>query len=183
MMKAELVHHVPGRVRLRVAEAKDSILRMTALERRLASLGGVCQAKGNPVTASIVVCYEASRETELRSALAEVFPGLERSSKWRYRPSSNGHPRSAALADDITMLFSAVDQQVETRMGAPSLKVLVPLLLAGFGTLLLVRGLLQRRLPVPRWYDLFWFALGTFFMLNNPLDTSADEKTPRPTVL
>jgi hypothetical protein len=181
-MKAELVHHVPGRVRLRVAEAKDSVVRMAALERRLAELAPVNDVAGNPVTASLVIRYDASRESHLRESLGELFPGLERAGRWKYRPSSNGHARTDALADDITMLFSAVDRQVETRIGAPGLKVLVPLLLAGFGLLLLARGLMQRRLPVPRWYDLFWFALGTFFMLNNPLGQPTDDQAPPKTV-
>jgi hypothetical protein len=49
--------------------------------------------------------------------------------------------------------------------GGIDLKLLLPLTLFVLG----VRGLLvAQKVPFPAWYDLLWFAFGTYFMLNRP---------------
>jgi hypothetical protein len=73
---------------------------------------------------------------------------------------SNGQPSMAAR---LSTLFGAVNHEVGKSTGGLDLKLLLPLTLFSFG----VRALLvAEKVTFPAWYDLLWFAFGTFFMLN-----------------
>jgi hypothetical protein len=67
------------------------------------------------------------------------------------------------VAERLTSLFGTLNQEVGKATGSIDLKLLLPLSLFILG----VRGLfVAEKAAFPAWYDLLWFAFGTFFMLN-----------------
>ncbi len=166
-----VVHAIPGRIRLKVAQVRENPALANEIQTRLAASHGIRQVEVNPLTGSVLVLYEAQEASSLDSlrALAEplsvLFPGFDLKDFAEKQPSStNGASSAPSLTGGIASFFGALNTGVgKVTGGSADLRVLVPLTLFVFG----VRGLLvsEQRL-FPTWYDLFWFSLGTFFMLN-----------------
>jgi hypothetical protein len=77
--------------------------------------------------------------------------------------SGNGSGPAAALASGISAGLGTLNTRTGKATGGVDLNLLLPLTLFVLG----VRGLLiAKTVPFPAWYDLWWFALGTFYMLN-----------------
>jgi hypothetical protein len=68
------------------------------------------------------------------------------------------------LTGGLATFFGVLNTRVNAlTSGGADLKILLPLTLFLLG----VRGVLtSEKLILPTWYDLLWFSLGTFFMLN-----------------
>lgn len=62
-VRAQIVHQMPGRVRLRVRERRSDSGYFSALSQDLSRLHGVRHVKVNPDTASVVIEYAGSAET------------------------------------------------------------------------------------------------------------------------
>jgi hypothetical protein len=60
------VHHVPGRLRVRVAELKNCAPKAAALESELAAISGITRVECRIVTGSVIVYYDP-RSTDLTS--------------------------------------------------------------------------------------------------------------------
>ena len=56
----ECVHHVPGRLRARVAGGRDDLRKLEAICDEFAAVRGVRSATPNPLTGSIVIDYDPS---------------------------------------------------------------------------------------------------------------------------
>jgi hypothetical protein len=101
----------------------------------------------------------------LAKSLAALFPGFDLQDFVAEQPSStDGASAAPSLASTITSFFGSLNSEVnQVTGGNADLKVLLPLTLFLFG----VRGVLvAEELAFPTWYDLLWFSLGTFLMLN-----------------
>ncbi|HJY84224.1 MAG TPA: hypothetical protein VKK81_24450 [Candidatus Binatia bacterium] len=166
-----VVHAIPGRIRLKVAQVRENPALASELQTRLATIHGIRQVEVNPRTGSVLVLYEAQNTASpdalgaLTESLAALFPGFDPKDAATWQPSStNGASLAPSLTGDLTSFFSVLNSRVnQVTGGNADLKILLPLALFLFG----VRGLLaSEKLTFPTWYDLFWFSLGTFFMLN-----------------
>ncbi len=166
-----VVHAIPGRIRLKVAQVRENPALASEIQTRLAAVHGIRQVEVNPLTSSVLVLYDAQNTAspDALAALAEpltaLFPGFDLKDSAAWQPSStNGASPVPSLAGGISSFFGALNSGVnQVTGGNADLKILLPLALFLFG----VRGLLvSEKLTSPTWYDLFWFSLGTFFMLN-----------------
>src|SRR5262249_32442664 len=166
-----VVHAIPGRIRLKVAQVRENPALASEIQTRLAASRGIRQVEVNPLTGSVLVLYEAQNTAspDALGALAEpltaLFPGFELKDSAAWQPSStNGASPAPSLTGGISSFFGALNTGVgKVTGGSADLKILVPLILLVLG----VRGLLvSEKLVFPAWYDLFWFSLGTFFMLH-----------------
>src|SRR5436305_6571303 len=52
------VHHVPGRLRVRVPELKNCAPKAVALESRLSAISGITEVECRIVTGSVIVYYD-----------------------------------------------------------------------------------------------------------------------------
>jgi hypothetical protein len=148
-----LVHAIPGRVRFKINELKGNTERAEQVHSDLSSIPGIHHAEVNPLTGSVLAFYDpaALESVEFQLAVAGAL--------------------GVALADVGSDLLAAWDAQYRngSAIGArplvslEHLRTLVPLILAVLG----VRSFLfTERVPFPSWYDYFWFAFGTYSILN-----------------
>lgn len=166
----KIVHAIPGRMRLKVADVRENPTLAGELQQRLTSLPGVRTVEVNARTGSVLILYEATAFAspealqELAKPLAEIFPGLEIREPQSWLSSTNGSGTAPSLTQSITSFFAGLNKNIETTTGsAVDLRILLPvgLFLLGLRSLLLTDNR-----PLPTWYDLFWFALGAYFMMH-----------------
>jgi Heavy metal associated domain 2 len=168
----KLVHSIPGRVRVKIAQLRDNPEFAREIYQGLSGVRGIRRIKANPLTGSLLVLYDPEEMTALESlfALSEVvtplFPGLDMAQieEWLSQ-SGNGSGATAAQTSGIPPALGAPNAHVGKATGGIDLKLLLLVSLFVFG----IRGLfVARQVPFPAWYDLWWFSFRTFFMLNRP---------------
>jgi hypothetical protein len=167
----KVVHAIPGRVRLKVAEVKENPALAKEVQERLTVVQGIHRVEVSPLTGSVLVFYEAQETTSpdslraLAESLAVLFPRLtvQDLEAWQ-TPSTTGADATPALTTGLPTFFGTLNARVDTVTGGSAdLKILLPLTLFVLG----LRGLfISEKLLIPTWYDLLWFSLGTYFMLN-----------------
>ena len=165
----QVVHALPGRVRLKVAKVKGNPELARNAQEKLAAVPGIQQVEANPVTGSVLVLFDlASVAAEtiepLGEVLAEFFPEIEALSlisglaSMAANPGADANPGGSLIAG-----VQGLNAEVGRITGGLDLKLLVPLALLFFG----VRGLLAaEKTTFPAWHDYFWFAFSSLVMLN-----------------
>jgi Heavy metal associated domain 2 len=173
-----VVHAIPGRIRLKIASLRDNATLASELQHRLVAIPGVQQVETNPRTSSVLILYDvaatASPEALLTLAapLAQLFPGVDLNDLQALGSPTNGSHPTLSLAQGVAGFFGSLNQKIDTATsGVVDLKILLPLGLFLLGIRSLVSS--EKRV-IPTWYDFFWFALGTYFMMY----PKPGEKTP-----
>jgi len=165
MGKIELVHAIPGRIRLRVPEIKGKPDLTGALQKQLSGFRVVRRVEVNPITGSVLVLYDPADTAAIVELGRALFPGLDRFGSANPLPDSAGAEAEPSLEEGLADAVRDLNARVESTTGGADLKVLLPLALLLFG----IKGLLLgKKVPSPSWYDYLWFAFGTYFTLNRP---------------
>jgi len=167
----QVVHALPGRVRLKVAKVKGDPSFARQAEERLSQVLGIERVEAKPATGSLLI-YFSLAELMAQGALAaltdgfsELFPEIEAGalvlgleSLAAHAAAGNPQPTGSLVGS-----LAAVNTRVAQVTGGLDLKLLVPMTLLFFG----VRSLLRtEKVALPSWYDYFWFAFSSFVMLN-----------------
>ena len=84
--------------------------------------------------------------------------------QWQKSEKHVHAPGPSSLVVAISNFFHGVNQQVGKMFGGIDLRVILPVALFVLG----VRRLWIKKGPFPEWYDLVWFSLATFYLLNLP---------------
>jgi Heavy metal associated domain 2 len=165
----QVVHAIPGRVRVKIARLKENPALAREVQEHLSAVQGIQQVEVNPVTGSVLVLYDRAVLESLDSLLSfgarfsSLIPDLEFGELEDWLASANGDGTAAPFAERLASFFGDLNAKVGESTGGVDLKLLLPLALFALG----VRGILVAGRGVfPTWYDLLWFAFGTFFMLN-----------------
>ena len=183
----QIVHFLPGRVRVKLPRLKGNASLAGEVERTLTALQGIRHVETSTTTGSVLVLYEprlpASLDLEAVGSLMDLAHTLGLSFEdvdmdvlqhWLHTGAHGTRAETpTALGNNITAFFDNVHAGVtQVARGWGELRMLVPLTLAFLG----LRSLLfTDNLPFPTWYDYLWFAFGTFVVLNvprAPLETS-----------
>jgi hypothetical protein len=164
-----VVHAIPGRVRVKISRLKENPVLAREVQARLATVQGIQYVEVNPVTGSVLVLYDRTTLESLDSLLSlaawfsPLFPDLEFHKLEDWLTSANGNGNATSFAERLATFFGGLNAKVAETTGGIDLKLLLPLTLFLLG----MRGVLVAGKGVfPTWYDLLWFAFGTFFMLN-----------------
>jgi hypothetical protein len=160
----EILHAIPGRVRLRVAGLKRDPALAREIEGRFSADPAIQHVEASPVTGSVLIRFDPAAGPPVEFVRRFVPDHI--AAEWEVSTL----PTPAAAGDvtparGIADFFRELNRRVGVRTGGLDLTVLLPLALFALG----VRGLLgseRKKLAVPTWYDLLWFAFGTFLMLN-----------------
>ena len=90
----QVVHAIPGRIRLKVARVRTNPALAQEIQVRLAAVRGISRVEVNPITASVLVIYEAREGiapdslAALTESLSTIFPSFDFKTlqKGNYRP-------------------------------------------------------------------------------------------------
>ena len=176
----QIVHFLPGRVRVKLPRLKGNASLAGEVERTLTALQGIRHVETSTTTGSVLVLYEphlaasldleaVGRLTELAHTLGLSFEAVDMDvlQPWLHTVANGIRVETpTALGNNITAFFDNVDTGIiQLTGGWGALRTLAPLTLAFLG----VRSLLLTdNPPFPAWYDYLWFAFSTFVVLNVP---------------
>jgi hypothetical protein len=159
----ELLHAIPGRIRLRVHEVKGSPARAHEVEQQVAGLKLVRRVEVNPVTGSVLVVYDHEDSASIAELGRLFLPGLELATMTTPPdPVPDVDAVTPSVVEGVMHHARAINANLRTTTGGLDLRVLVP---ATF-VLLGIKTLVTERKRTPAWYNYFWFAFGTFCTLN-----------------
>lgn len=168
-LSAEVAHSLPGRLRLRISELKQHPEIAIQLQHGLGSLEQLQSMEVNARAGSVVLQYDPAVQEKFAASIRSFFPNLNESPRSDRGGGAGSHQARERhdLADEIADLFGQVNKNVEQATGGLDLNVLVPMVLLACALLGVMIGAFRpRRMPMPNWYDLLWFAFNTFVILN-----------------
>jgi hypothetical protein len=180
----QIIHALPGRVRVRLPRLKGNVSLAAEVERTLTTFAGIHHVKASTTTGSVLVLYEPrlleSLDLEAVGPLMELAGALglscedmdvDRLQDWLHTVMNGTHPGTPTTpGNDMAARLSSAQADVTQVAGEwGELRTLVPLTLAFLGLRSL---LLTEQLPFPAWYDYLWFAFSTYMILNLPRPTS-----------
>jgi hypothetical protein len=169
-MPVNVVHAIPGRLRLRVEELRNNEEFARDVQRRLSASAPIRQVIANPATASVLVRYDARQQEAAFASIRTTFPDLDGERlNVTWEPSINGATSSSAVASTVVAALDVANRRVARRTGGLDLKLLIPSALIFLSMVLLALAILRRRVPIPTWYELLWFGFNVFLALNLPL--------------
>jgi hypothetical protein len=171
---SKIMHAIPGRIRLKVAQIRDNPALAAQIQKRLGSVAGVQKIEANIRTSSLILLYDAAALSSpegfraFAEPLTALFPELTLPDFEAWQSLSThdvvGAAALPAVGGMIRSFFGDMNAKIDqATAGGIDLKVLVPLLLFGLSIRSLIKS---EKLISPAWYDFLWFALGTYFMLN-----------------
>jgi len=164
-MHLQVIHVLPGRLRLKVPALKADPIRARAVQERIAPQAGIRKVEVNPATGSVLVFYDESAGLAPLGSLQELFPSLSLTElQDRLTACARAPTPRADAAEDMAELFRRANAQVARITNGLDLRVLVPLALIALALLQLRSG----KTAWPSWYDFLWFAFSSFLLLNRP---------------
>jgi hypothetical protein len=94
MTSVQVVHFLPGRVRLKVPAAKGNVAYIAQVRERFLQVPGVRSLDANPITGSVLILYDTRRivgedaARALAAAIRTHFPSLDARAvlKWLHVP-------------------------------------------------------------------------------------------------
>lgn len=174
--QAHVVHHIRGRMRVKLAHAKGDLQLLQSIQRSLSPLSGVKQVTINPITGSVLIEYEPNHHADFHSQLiaqAEatnlfVFETPKSSEVDEITDKIDvGAEFLAAHSDTARAVVNFVKQLNEGVKKATDntvdLKVLLPLTLAAYSFLRV-----GSELTTPLWLTLGIFSFNSFVSLHQP---------------
>ncbi len=167
-----VVHTMPGRLRLRVEKVKGNPAFARKVQNTLGRVPGVKQVEAKPLTGSVLIHYELDKifteeaAMALTDGLSKLFPEIDAGvlvqgiESLMDNLATGGVPQTTV---SLRQSLTAVNTRLAGLTGGIDLGLLVPSTLL----LLSLRSLLTTKpRPFPAWYDYLWFAFSTFIMLN-----------------
>lgn len=153
--KAQVVHHLPGRLRLKLPHAKGNYELLEEIKLTVSAAEGVTQVDVNPTTGSILIQYDQTEQPELHKQLqraeAQVAFALE-----IVRISSNG--KNGSLESFVKQLRENIKRETGD---AVDLKQFFPASIALYDLLFV-----KRSRPTPLWLTLLMFSFSSYMDLN-----------------
>lgn len=172
---AAVVHHIPGRLRIRLPRENRKPQLLRELRQFVEGLGGVSQVDINPVTGSILVRYHPESHAQMRSLLqrAEAEPDFypppeltdadELADKIEREAEFLASHSEVAL--EVVNAMKTLNRQIREATGnAVDLKVLLP---AGLAVWAFLKA--GADVATPLWVTLAIFSFNSFVSLHHPI--------------
>lgn len=155
---ADLLHHVPGRLRLRLPFAKGDPAVLRSVQQSLASLAGVTQVHSNPTLGTLVVRYDRS--------LAGVFTGALASYAAEHQlfalPCDNSESCVSDTSRSVETALGALNRAVQRATGnAINMKELLPLALGAYALFFV-----DKAVAASQWITWIQFAFDSYIDLH-----------------
>lgn len=153
-----LVHHHPGRLRLRSPAFVDSDAAALPAREALLSSGAVLDVAHDERTGSLLVVYAPGRiAPDTLAALAAEATGL------RLAPAAPDHPERSIGGRIIDAFDKLNTRTLELTGSRVDLRFAVPATLAGLSVVVLVAA---KETRVPRWESLAYWSINFFILLH-----------------
>lgn len=178
----QVVHFLPGRVRVKLPGLKGNTALARELQQTLAAIDGIQHVEVGLTTGSVLVLYDpgmaasftleslhaeaVSSLMTLADALGLSLEDVDMDELQRWLHATRNGTRSGTpeeLESGVGAWFTSMQAGLaQTTSGLGDLRTLIPLTLCflGFRSLLLTESL-----TFPSWYDYLWFAFGTYVAL------------------
>lgn len=164
----QVMHAIPGRLRLKVVPLKNNPSLAQEIQAQIKTLPGISTVEVNPTTGSLLLVLKASESQNKRTArllsgiLKTISPGLNVQQVLDWLNPAPPLGQSYSYSDTVASYFQGLNTSVGNALGGLDLKLLLP------GTLFVlgIRGLIAEKGTPPAWYNLLWFALATFMMFH-----------------
>lgn len=82
----DIVHFIPGRVRLKVQQARGNAVLAQSIEAKLGAVPGIGRVEVHAVTGSVLISYDTTAlrtsAGQLVAVLGELFPGADTGRLW-----------------------------------------------------------------------------------------------------
>lgn len=153
--KAHLVHHLPGRLRLKLPEAKGNPELLEDVRLTISAAEGVTQVDVNPTTGSILIQYDETQEPKLGERLHRAEPHFAFALEI-LRTTNNA--QAGSFENFIRQLRQNIKRETAD---AIDLKQLFPLSIAAYDLLFV-----KRSKPTPLWLTLLMFSFSSYIDLN-----------------
>ncbi len=169
----EVAHALPGRVRLKVARLRGNPTLARQAEARLHQIPGIRRVEARPASGSLVLYFDGAELLSegalaaLTAGFRELLPEVDPEALPLNREvlAGQGGAGNPVGSGGLMGAAAALNAGVARLTGGVDLRLLLPLGLLVLG----VRSLLKAdKIPLPSWYDYFWFAFSSFVMLNRP---------------
>jgi hypothetical protein len=180
MYEARVVHHIPGRMRIKVPFLKGAFADLERINQLLLPVEGLKHVDFSPVTGSVLLHYDPEMHKQFPKQLSEY---VQRAIGVDLVPATptNGTPEGAAtqilgdtkLAREVYSFFSRINNEIKNATGDVfDLKSLLPF---GLGAYALFKA--GSTVTTPLWVTLAIFSFTSFAILNPvPITVATDEK-------
>lgn len=181
---ATVVHHIPGRLRVRLPRAHRHPRLLRELREFVEGLGGVEQVEINPTTGSILVHYQPESHEQIRSLLEsaaraqtplETPPELDEADELADKIEKEaeflaGH---SELARQVVTAVKRLNLEIrEATDNTVDLKVLLP---AGLAVWAFLKA--GAEVSTPLWVTLAIFSFNSFVALHHPHTVAVSSHT------
>lgn len=168
-LDAYVHHHLPGRLRLRVPEAKGEGDELREISAAIARAPGISDVEYNPITGSILIQYSPEQYKDLpsleSSLSAPAVPIAINDSHPVNGSHHRGHNRGRSVAARrVDSFFRNLDHEIRVATdNEVDLKFILP-----FGVAVLGLLALRYSSTTPLWLTLLIFAFNSFLGLHAP---------------
>jgi hypothetical protein len=157
--RARIVHHVPGRVRVRLPRAKRDREFARRVEESLAACPGVRRVEVSPITGSVLIRYDAGLLRDFDERLAE-HAAAEGLFALDAEPKTN----DSATARQVEGFFTRISNVFKlATSGAIDLKELFPFAVGTYAFFFV-----DRKTGAPLWLSMLFFAWDAYMDLHDP---------------
>jgi Heavy metal associated domain 2 len=169
---ATVVHHIPGRLRVRLPRASRDPRVLAELREFVSGLGGVRQVEINPVTGSILVHYHPESREQIQSLISRGNGSMDAPPELTGVDdlAENIEKEAEFLAGHSTLAFhvvnavKALNREVrDATDNTIDLKVLLP---AGLAVWAFFKA--GAEISTPLWVTLAIFSFNSFVALHHP---------------
>jgi hypothetical protein len=155
--QAQIVHHVPGRIRLRLPRAKGKSALLEQIKEALSPRPGVRSVAVNPTTGSVIINYDAPL-FDFNKQLAEH--------KELFTLNGEMQPEDSSAARLVERSLKQLSDAVKEASGdAIDLKEIFPFAVATFALFFV-----DKTLGAPLWLSLLIFSFSSYMDLHEPED-------------
>jgi len=172
---ATVVHHLPGRLRVRLPRSRRDPRLLEQVRDFVQGLGGVCHVEINPVTGSILVHYRPESEEEIHRLLSqastvdafeEAPPALTEADEMAVKIEKEAEFLAAhsEVALQMVTAVKALNREIREATGnMVDMKVLLP---AGLAVWAFLKA--GADVATPLWVTLAIFSFHSFVALHHP---------------
>ncbi len=163
----QIVHAMPGRVRLRMPWLRKAEQEGEAIADRIAAIDGVDEVQVRPFTGSVLILFDVTRIdvnaiVAAAAAAAEVVrivqPGEAPPAASGLARPGDGHRSSVAKA----LMRSARELNADTLNATDGRLDLGTMAFLAFMSAGAAEVVFSRQLPAPPWFNLAWWAIQAF---------------------